>query len=223
MRKKMIWASVLSMAMLLTACGNTADETSSKTDETQATTEAATEATTEAATEATTEASAANNGEGDELAQVQAAIDGYMKAASEANHKDLIKYYDIEMITYMETGKKPTEEEMIDLLKQSFFEGQNEGAEVGAPEAHPEYVQEVNDFMASDFLKEVEKEDGTVVPLNMAENYKIDGVYTFNYAAGGGGFSIDMDMTVLRINGEWKVDNAFTMAMSMASMMEGME
>ena len=226
MRKKMIWASVLSMAMLLTACGEKTGDTSTPSDTkaTTAATEAAMEATTEAETEATTEAETeAAVSEGDEVAQVQAVIDGYIKAVREQDYANMVKYYNMELSHYMSTGEKASEAELAEMLKEEYATHtgvSDENATIGAPVCAPELIQEYNDFLASDMFKEITNDAGETVQLNLPENYKIDGVYVFNYSSAGG--SIKMDMEVLRVNGEWKVDSALSMAMMFSSMFEDM-
>lgn len=228
MRKKMIWASVLSMAMLLTACGEKTGDTStpSETKATTGATEAATAATTEAETEATTEAETeAAVSEGDEAAQVQAVIDGYIKAVREQDYANMAKYYNMELSHYMSTGEKASEAELAEMLKEEYATHTgiaDENTTIGAPVCVSERIEAYNDFLASDMFKEITNDAGETVQLNLPENYKIDGVYTFNYATSGGGFSIDMDMDVLRVNGEWKVDSALSMAMMFSSMFEDM-
>ena len=227
MRNKLVWASVLSMAMLLTACGEKTEDPESES-ETQATTAVSTEAATEETTEVTTEAEkeqAPAGTEGDEAAQVQAVIDGYIKAVREQDYANMAKYYNMELSHYMSTGEKASEAELAEMLKEEYATHTgiaDENTTIGAPVCVSERIEAYNDFLASDMFKEITNDAGETVQLNLPENYKIDGVYTFNYATSGGGFSIDMDMDVLRVNGEWKVDSALSMMMAFSSMFEDM-
>ncbi len=251
MKQRFIWASILSMAVLMTGCGfedallpedfveKEAATTTAPAETTEATTEGTTEAITEESVEETTAEENDNVGEnsteavvggetaeggevaeGDEAAQVQAAIDGYIKAIEEADYANIVKYYDIELLQHMATGKKHTEDELIAEVKRMADSGELAvgpmNAEIGKPECLNSEAQEYNDFLASDMLAEIENENGETVKLNLAENYKIDGVYTFRYTASSAGMNVDMDMAVLRINGEWKVDSVLTMTMALA-------
>ena len=241
MKQRFIWASILSMAMLMTGCGSLPESSNSNEATTTAASVENTETTTEKAKEtaendessesdeSTENDESSESGEstesgeateGDEAAQVQAAIDGYIKAIEEADYTNIVKYYDIELLKYMATGKQYTEDELITELQRMTDSGELAvgpmNAELGKPECLNSEAQKYNDFLASDMLAEIENENGETVKLNLAENYKIDGVYTFRYSAASSGMSVDMDMTVLRINGEWKVDSALTMTMAMA-------
>ncbi len=252
MKHRMIMAGILSMAMVLTGCGQAAD--TSSTEETAATTtapaatEAPTEEETEAETEEETEAESeeeAAEGEEEtpseapaspeELAEVQAAIDGYRKAIEEGNCAELVKYYDIDVMYYMTTGKLADEAELVAELERQVDDGElavGESAvqgEFGAPVCYNSQAKEYNDFLASDIFAEggFEDENGNTFEVNMAENFVIDGVYMFEYSAAGDqegmSFDVSMDMAVLRINGEWKVDTGLTLTMAFATMFEGME
>ncbi len=237
MKHKLVMAGILSMALVLTGCGQAAG-TSSTEETTPVQTTAETEAETTAETEAETEeenaeATGEEPASADELAAVQAAIDGYLKASEEADYASLVKYYDVDLVYYMSEGKLATEEELIAELERMADDGEitvGESAaegEFGAPVCCNSEAQMYNDFLASDIFSEIEREDGTTYTLDMAENFVIDGVYTFNYSAAGVedgmSFDISMDMTVLRINGEWKVDNILSLMMAFSSMMEDMD
>lgn len=254
MKHRMILAGILSMAMVLTGCGQAADTSSTEENAAATTAPAATEAPTEEETEAETEAATEEETEAEseeefeeeetpseqpasaeELAEVQAAIDGYRKALEEENYADLVKYYDINVMYYMTTGKLASDEELSAELERQVADGElaaGESAvqgEFGAPVCYNSQAKEYNDFLASDIFSEggFEDENGNTFEVNMAENFTIDGVYMFEYSAAGDqegmSFDVSMDMAVLRINGEWKVDTGLTMTMALAAMFEGME
>lgn len=251
-------AGILSVAMLLTGCGTGAsDSKTESTAETTTTTTAATTTTTEATTttaeetttttEITTEAADENTDattedggmqpetptSDDELAEVQATIDGFLEANENRDYAAMIQYFDLDLLYYMQTGKMATEAELIQFMEEQEAAGEGEifadlsSAEIGEAECYNSSAKELNDFLASDLMKETEAQDGSGVKLDMAANFKIDGMYGFTVknevSEDGMDLSADIGYSVLRINGEWKVDIALTMVWAFAQMFEGME
>lgn len=247
-------AGILSVALLLTGCSS--DDSSSVADTSKAetttttqdttTTEATTttaETTTTVETTTTEEETDAGENSGDvpqpetpaspdEAAAAKAAMDGFLKANADKDYAALVQYYDVDLMYYMTTGNMGTEDELIQYLKDQ--EAGTEGsvfvdytnAEIGELECYNSMAAELNDFLSSDYMKEGTTDSGETITLDMAENFQIDGMYSFPVSVEASSdefdYSSDMAYSVLHINGEWKVDVTLTLVWSFAQMFEDM-
>lgn len=249
-------AGILSMALLLTSCGTdtsskddssqadttttTTEETTTTTEETTTTTEETTTTEAETTETTTTTEDAGSEDEpqpeeprsAEEKAAAQVAMDGFLKANADEDYAAMVKYYDVGLLYYMETGEMASEDELIQYLKdgetetgESVFSDYST-AEIGELTCYNSMAEEMNAFLASDLLKEGENADGEPITLDMAGNFEIDGMYTFSMSVEDVGedydYSMDMEYAVLRINGEWQVDIGLTLVWAFAQMAEDM-
>lgn len=206
MKTKKIVAAALALSMLFSAsCGKSSenDKSSSK-----------------AATSAASEE--------DELKVVQDLLDQYETAVKDKDYETLAKITNADMLQYISSGKESTEEEIIALLKgegdensdiASFVDTDLTEFEIDELECHNELVGELNDFLSDEAFSELCESE-----VNASEKYTIDGVYTYklkSVSETGDDADVDfnsnfeMEMFVLRINDEWKVDCGYGLIYSM--------
>ncbi len=192
------------------------------------------------ATQAATENRGAAPADEDELAEVQRVAETYFRATKEGDYEALVDVFDIEMLYYLENGEMGTREQCLNYLKE--MDPEETGAAsiedgnvtIGDPVCANEQAEEYNDF-----FKMIDEASGK---SKLAENFKVDGVYNMRLQTSGttdaststdesgikvnldvsGSFDIGMDIPILRINGQWKVDPAIGLTMSFYQMFSGL-
>lgn len=173
-----------------------------------------------------------------ELAEVQKVVDTYFKALEEKDYDTLLDVTDVELIYYLTNGELGTREDYITCLKEQVVTGDSSAGdlEITAPELQDGYIKQYTDF----FEQMDELSEGETA---FADTFKIDRVYAVRMKAAGstdmsaasdesdsinfdislnGDYSIDIDMPIIHVNGEWKCDPAVSMAMSLINMFSNM-
>ena len=200
----------------------------------QETSAAQTETTIKAVTSANdtaaenTNHSAAEPGTDEALAEAKRVLMSVMQAGIEKDAERYADNYCVELLYYMKNGELGDRDKYIEMIKPSIVKD-NFPADMQVTEEWfdsieycPEKVDEYNDT----FRKMDERNDGKYAFSNI---FHVDGVYIWrvqNQAAAeagghaGSGLQIGlgtgeslfgMDMAVIRINGQWKVDISLPM------------
>lgn len=255
MKRLIAILTIFAMLSGLAACGTTEESGAGTNIPTEAATNAVEETTAEPEAETEEDTTGASDeeetkdapaeGEDAELAEVQAVLDGYFKAAEEQDIENLIKYHDFNFIHYLSEGVYLTDEQLLEKVGSLEELGGEQPASYGTMtvsdvECHDEMISAFQDFLSSDFWNDEEGENGE--KLHPADYFTIDGVYTCTVNSTGtaefevetqegvtvsGSASTDFNVTteyaILRINGEWKVDITMSMMMMFANMIESMK
>ncbi len=177
----------------------------------------------------------------DELAEVQRVADTYFKAMKDGDYEALVDVFDVEMLYYLENGETGSREQYLEFLRDMSDEEtgassiENDNVTIGDPVCANEQAEQYNEF----FRKIDELSEGK---SKLAENFKVDGVYNMRLQTSGttaaststdesgikmnvdvsGSFDFGMDIPILRINGQWKVDPAIGLIMGFYQMFSGL-
>lgn len=216
MKKLNLTAAVLALMMTasLCACGDKDSSAAANTTAATASSAAGTEKTdaetkTTPSAESGTKAAADNSyGEkppaSDELATVQYIADTYFKALDNKDFETLTDVMATELMCCVANGKAGDRAEQVAYVKESFGSiAADPGRTVTKPEKEPRYPAAYNDF-----FKTVDKQNGGSAKL--ADQFKVEDAYTVIYKSTG----ITMDIPIIRINGEWKIDPEVSLLMS---------
>ena len=249
MYKKRLTAALLALMMTasLCACGDdpVAEKNVSDSDLTEVSVEsdAASEATeTEKAESESdeTENNEAAPADNQELAEVQRVAEKYFKAAEEKDYETLADVFNVEFYYYMNNGEMGDRDKYIEYLKTMSDEdlgvsGADADTTISDPVCANDHAEEYNNF----FRTVDEQGNGESA---LAENFKVDGVYTMRMKSSGstesatqtevsgismdisvdGNYNLDVDIPILHINGEWKVDPGIDMMIGIYQMFAGM-
>ncbi len=252
MKKTKMLAGVLALSMIFAGCGKADNETKESSVEETTAAETTEAETTEEATEAETTTEAEEIGEGkpeeeepaseEELQEVKDVIAAYETALKAKDYDTMVDLTDVDLLQYISTGKEGTKEELVALLKGEtgdenamVVEPDYSNTVFGEPRCYNSQAKQFNDFLSSDamafFAEEGEGASDT------AEKFTIDGLYAFSMSSEtsvetevssdaeislNASGSIDMDMYVVHINGEWKVDSGFIMVAGMYQALSSM-
>lgn len=181
----------------------------------------------------------------EELQEVKDIIAAYETALKADDYETMVDLTDVDLLQYIATGKEGTKEELVALLKgetgdeNTIVVKQDYSNTVfGEPRCYNSQAKMFNDFLASDAIAFFAEEGEGVT--DAADKFTIDGLYAFSMSSetsaetsseiedGEGSMSFssngsfDMDMYVVHINGEWKVDSGFIMVAGMYQAFSGM-
>ena len=224
MKKMNLTAAVLALLMTasLCACGekdssaaaNTTAVTASSSAETSKTT--ADTKTTPTAESGTKAAADISYGEkppaSDELATVQYIADTYFKARDNKDAETLTDVMATELMYYITNSKAGDRAAQVAFAADFCKElPADPNREVSKPEKKSDYADAYNSF-----FKVLDKENNGTTEL--AKTFKVEDAYYIMYKATG----VTMDMPIIKINGEWKLDPEVSMLMSFYDIAESL-
>lgn len=166
---------------------------------------------------------------GDELATVQYLADTYFKALENKDYETLIEVTDVDLMSYITTGEMPDHETQLAFAEELCSSAMHgAGVEISKPEKESEYAKQYNDF----FKMMDEKSEGE---LTIAEKFKVEDAYAVRLKTSSAGdiatssddtdgisidvsgsfdINMDIDMPIIKVNGEWKCDPQLSVLMS---------
>ena len=165
----------------------------------------------------------------DELATVQYLADTYFKAIKNKDYDTLVDITDAELMCYISDGEMPDRDAQIEYVKSLCSDGGTDYT-VSKPEKESGYAEEYNEF-----FKTLDEQQGSKI----ADKFKVEDAYSVRLKAGAAGdiessgisaesegvdldvafsgsydINIDIDMPIIKLNGEWKCDPQLSMMMS---------
>ncbi|MBR5405634.1 MAG: hypothetical protein K6E36_09970 [Oscillospiraceae bacterium] len=228
--KRTLTAALLAMMMTasLCACGTDTDSAASKPAGTSVSSTASASASdgkTTAAAESGTKAAADRSyGEkpsaDDELATVKYLADTYFKAAKQNDYETLADIVAVDLLCCVSDGEAGDRDAQIEAVKQLCTTSDADGEkEVSDPQKETSAAEDYNKF-----FEVLDQESGGLTQF--AKTFKVEDVYTVrvktnsdvstkvNTNSSGldltvdlsGTFSADVDLPIIKINGEWKVE-----------------
>lgn len=179
----------------------------------------------------------AEPGTDEALAEVQLVAHQYEQSSRELDWEGFIDAYNIEMLYYMEHNELGTREDYLNFVQEmcagkdlSASDAGTAGMFQNEPVYCPEKVDEYNQAMKT--LDQMGHQTG------MSNVFRVDGVYIYriqNQAAaeaggkagsgmqfsfGLGEAAVGLDIAVIRINGQWKVDTTLPIMQSVLQTMD---
>ena len=184
----------------------------------------------------------------EELQAVKDLIAAYETAVKAKDYETMVDLTDADLLYYISYGKEGTKEELVSLLDGTA--DAEEGAIVaetdysntvfGEPHCYNSQAKIYNEFLSNEDLAMLAEEGEGAT--DVASKYTIDGLYTFSMSSDASASadtsaeedadvdasinvnsSFDMDMFVVRINGEWKIDTGYVMIASLYTSLSGMD
>jgi len=163
----------------------------------------------------------------EELAEVQELLKKYEKAVNENDYETIADITDIDLIYAISEGEEKDRDTIVSILKGEtdsediVIPTTNLGTSFGEPRCYNSAAKTYNDFLSDPGIAEMS---------DASSKYTIDGLYLFNMTSSStadsdensagisGNFNFNMDMYIMRINGEWKVDCGYGMMVDLAKM-----
>ncbi len=164
----------------------------------------------------------------DELATVQYLADTYFKAIKNKDYDTLVDITDAELMCYISDGEMPDRDAQIEYVKSLCSDSAD--YTVSKPEKESGYAEEYNEF-----FKTLDEQQGSKI----ADKFKVEDAYSVRLKAGAAGdiesssisaesegmdldvafsgsydINVDIDMPIIKLNGEWKCDPQLSMMMS---------
>ena len=236
--KKTLTASLLALMMTASLCACGTDDDTAKAQPDTAASSAATTITTTAAAETTAQTAAESKSADymqkpsadDEAATVQYLADTYFKAVEKKDYETLADIVAVDLMCYVEDGDTGDRNAHLEAVKSLCSSSDQTAAmEIGKPQKESGYVSEYNKF-----FKMMDEESGE---SELAKKFKVEDAYTVNYKTGGKGdfdtktdktdsgisvdisgsydVNMDIDMPIIKINGEWKCEPSVHMIMAL--------
>lgn len=167
----------------------------------------------------------------EELAEVQELLKKYEKALNDNDYETIADITDLNLLYEVSEGEEKDRDTIISILKGEtdsedvFVPTTNLGTSFGEPRCYNSAAKVYNDFLS----------DPSITAMNdVSSKYTIDGLYMYNMSSSSttdpdenntgisGDFNFNMDMYILRINGEWKIDCGYGMMVDFANMFSNM-